>query len=220
MSALAVLSHGLFAAADYPAAADVRAGIGYAYGARVGALALPAPGDVRAGVGYGGPGPEFTGALLPPPPAAAGIAPSETAEKVREAVRAKLAAALPDAWHAYARRDFGPSPGDEWPRCTVVLLPERIVEAETENTLLVAYPCAVALEVREAAVRRTDPPLSALRRAAQRAVHTTAYPGLPAVEFVDVEESAGVPLPDVEDGVTATAFAVVLGVIEDRSPAG
>ena len=190
----------------------------------IGTLVLPPPDKVAAGYGYGADGTEFVGTFIPTITSApAVLALSENAERVREAVRAKLDDALPDKWQVYARRDFGPFPTDEWPRCAVVLLPERILEVETDGRLLVGYPCAVTLEVREAAAMRSDPPLSAMRRIAQQVLYTTDYAELveamggAAVEEILIEENAGVPLPDVEDGVTATAFVVVVGLMEDRT---
>lgn len=48
---------------DYPAEADVQAGVQYDNAAKTGTLALPAAGDVRDGEGYGAAGTEFTGTL-------------------------------------------------------------------------------------------------------------------------------------------------------------
>lgn len=54
---------GTLAACDYPAVADVKAGVIYNWGVNVGTLVIPAEADVELGVGYGAGGVEFEGAL-------------------------------------------------------------------------------------------------------------------------------------------------------------
>jgi hypothetical protein len=106
-------------------------------------------------------------------------------------------------------------PGDTYPRCVVVLGRARVLQEETDNRALVAYPATVALLVNEAAVGRTDRPLAAVRRTAERAVYTTDLPPL-AVEEVYLDDAPAEPLPDLDQGVTATGFTVTPCLLEDR----
>ena len=54
---------GTLFACDYPAVADVEAGVIYNWGVNVGTLVIPAEADVELGVGYGAGGVEFTGEM-------------------------------------------------------------------------------------------------------------------------------------------------------------
>jgi hypothetical protein len=154
------------------------------------------------------------------------MAPQATADVLREAVRAKLVAALdvkgkPHRWHVYARRDMNRLPTDEYPAVYVVGMAEQVLEDESDNRQLVAYPIAVALLFMEPiADRANEAPLIGLRRVCQQAVYTTQYAApVPAVEWVTLQESVPLPLPGMDVGVTATAFGVTLGVLEQRSGA-
>ena len=75
------------------------------------------------------------------------------------AVRDKLDAKLPDEFLVYKRRDFTILPADEFPACYAVNLPEMVLEEETDNQVLVAYPIGVALLVKKAAIVADFEPL-------------------------------------------------------------
>lgn len=152
--------------------------------------------------------------------------PANNADAILESVRSKLAVALATlkhTWTAYARRDLNRQANDSYPCVYCVSLTEQVLEEESDNRQLVAYPVAVVLLFMEAIVERTDPGLVSLRRLCQQAVYTTQHnainvPPVP-VEWVTIQESCGLPLPGLEDGITATAFGVTIGVLEQRTTA-
>lgn len=181
----------------------------------IGTLVLPDPADVALGVQYGADGTEFTGTLTVGSLGAAPALSSVQADNVWRSVRHRLDEQLPDNWKVYARRDFTVLPADDFPACYVVMLPERLLEEESDNQTLVGYAAGVCLMVKEAGVKRTDPALEAMRRRAQRAVYTTAYVGL-EVEQILVEEALPAPLPGEEEMITATGFTVIVGLLEQR----
>lgn len=140
------------------------------------------------------------------------------ADLVQSGVGAKIEKALPVGWAMYIRRDTRSLAGDKYPRAYVIGGGSTILEEETDNRDLVGYRVLVVLEIREAAVGRTDPDPDPLVRQLVQAVYTDQYPGLSVEEvLLDLQ---GVPIPeDIEQGITARAFAVTLGLIEERCPA-
>lgn len=153
--------------------------------------------------------------------------PLANAEVLHRSLAVALDEQLPDRWHVYRRKDVNPVQGEVHPSCLVIPLPERILEVETDNRALIGYPFVVLLQVQEAGVERDKGALVALRREAQKAVYTTSLPGVevgeavvtPAVEWVSVEEGVTIPIPTVEDKMTATGFTVIVGVLEEREAA-
>lgn len=138
-------------------------------------------------------------------------------ELVQEAVAAKLDEKLPDEWKnkVHKRRDFSVLPTDEFPATYVVKMPERILEIETDNQVLVGYPVGVAFMVKKPAITATVDPLPPLRRIGQQALHTTDYAGL-SVEEILLEEGLDAALPGEDEGFLVTGFTIVIGLLEPR----
>lgn len=150
------------------------------------------------------------------------IEPTQNADILQEAVRRKLDAALrehipKEVWHAYARRDTKRLSTDQYPCVYVVNLAEQILEEETDNRVLVGYPFDVILMVNEAAVMRTAADLIAVRRLCSQAVYTTRYTDTPLIEHISYVDAPRSPLDGFEQGITATGFGIILGVLERRS---
>jgi len=131
-------------------------------------------------------------------------------------VRDKLDAQLPDEYNVYARRDFTVLPADQFPAGYVVMLPEIVLEEESDNQTLIGYPAGVVLMFKSAGDERDDTnPLTAARRIAEQAVYTTDY-GDTQLEQVLLDETVEADLPGDLEGITATGFTVILGFLETR----
>lgn len=205
--------------ADYPAIGDVRFGVLYGFNAFNGTLVEPDPADVRLGIRYGADGVEFTGTLEAPDQ----VLPLDlgSADVLMELIRHKLdpesGGLLPISWKALCVKDTVETAAWFYPMAAVTKSRERLLEYETDNRVLVGYTFHIGLMVKEKATLRTDRDLETIRRQAQQAVYTTAYPGV-AVETIEMDDAEGVPWPGLEKGVTGTGFTLTVGVCEDRGP--